>query len=101
MQWIEISSEYSGLFFRVLGENSAPFGETQNDSSPRLIEVRSYGVYPPNYNHIVDIVADGNWSENLFSGSFTGGYSYANNFKVSSGEVRPRNKAVRVWKRSS
>jgi len=46
--WTDISEEYSGLFFRVLGNNSSSFNLIQEENSPRLIKVRtrqSSGTY--------------------------------------------------------
>ncbi len=98
VQWADVSSGCAGLFFRVLGGGSTPFGETQNENALRLTEVDGLGYYPYNYTHHTIIAANDNWSVQVFSGSFTEGYSYAHRFKVSSGEVRPHNKAIRIWK---
>jgi hypothetical protein len=54
--------------------------------------------YTSNYTNEEAIIANGDWSKNVYSGSGSGTH-YAMSFKVSSGEVRPRNQAIRIWKR--
>ncbi len=73
----------------------------QEENSPRLIQV---GVNRTNLRNPLSVTANGKWSSSIFtsSGSDTDWVSlnlYALRFKVSSGEVRPRNQAIRIWKR--
>ncbi len=89
------SSKYSGLFFRVLGGNSSSFTAVQEENSPRLVGVK---YTRSNQYDSVDISANDDWSEAVRSGIFEGWRSGIS-FKVSSGEVRPRNQAIRIWKR--
>lgn len=40
VEWEDVSSEYEILFFRTEGGNAAPFGEMQEEDSPRSIPIR-------------------------------------------------------------
>ncbi len=37
--WVDVCSNYAGLFFRIIGEGSALFGKTQQENFPRLVQV--------------------------------------------------------------
>ncbi len=103
--WTDISSNFAGLFFRALGGGAASFGDTQGENNPRVSQVSS------NFPWKVDAKCDKNVNLNpgssqcLRVGYFKGGdttYQTAVselNLYSSSGEVRPRNTAVRIWKR--
>ncbi len=45
-----------------------------------------------------NVNANGGWSKNIWLGGIDG-KPKSMNFMVSSGEVRPRNQAIRIWKR--
>lgn len=101
MEWKDVSSEYAGLFFRVLGGASAAFGTTQNGDSPRLTNVRSS---KSSANHEVTITP-GNWTDPALISAGTsytsgGGDWESLQFYVTSVETRPKNTAVRIWKRT-
>ncbi len=89
---------HSSSFFRILGSDSAPFGQTQDKISHRLTHAQYDN---PRYNFE-------SWGINIASGSWSswlrvGGHVNNTNsiqFYVSGGEVRPRNYAVRIWKRT-
>ncbi len=91
------------MFFRVVGGNSSSFTDVQEENSPHLIEVE-YGGWM-NYIDKVDI-AEANRFEQYQHQHVTSGCGGGEScswmgmaFKVSSGEVRPRNQAMRIWKR--
>jgi len=101
VDWIEITSEYAGLFFRVLGGGSEHFGVMQEENSPKLVEVNSQKIRGASRYHI-SINTNNYWSNPIESGASVGkdnDWTHLS-FKVSSGEVRPRNKAMRIWKRT-
>lgn len=102
IQWDNISSTYAGLFFRVIGGGSDTFGATQNENAPRISEIKNvHGMG----NHNITVTANGDWSSPLWTGSDLGCVRpiypcyWSTHFKQSAGEVRPRNQAVRIWKR--
>lgn len=96
--WTEITSEYAGLFFRALGSGSASFGYIQAENSPRLTEV-SNTLVGSVFNDL-QIPVNGGWSSWISTGSTSAVSHWALQFLVSTGEVRPRNSAIRIWKRS-
>ncbi|CAK9254333.1 unnamed protein product [Sphagnum jensenii] len=108
MTWNDVSSTYAGVFFRVTGEEAAPFGQVQEDNAPRLGEVNTVWTYEAAWNKVSKHRAklDSNTtipkiglSEWIRSGDSTGISRYMS-FKLSDGEVRPRNMAIRIWKRT-
>lgn len=96
--WIDITSEYAGLFFRVLGGTSEPFGVTQAENSPRITNVQTTWLIQTTYSATVS--PNGVWSTAVSSGVSQEGNIWGLRFIQSSGEIRPRNTAVRIWKRS-
>jgi hypothetical protein len=101
VEWTDVTSDYAGLFFRAEGGWSAAFGVTQNENSPRLTDVQQS---PSNsWQDHVQISPNNEWSSWVYSGDTVEKriYATAQRFKVSSGEVRPRNKAIRIWKRTN
>lgn len=98
VEWSEVTAEYAGLFFRAEGGNSSTFGSTQQDNSPRLTNVQTSILNTANWSG--NIVANGVVSPAISSGASGGWTHWGVSFAVSSGEVRPRNTAVRMWKRT-
>jgi len=110
MIWKDITESYAGLFFRAEGAGSASFGIVQQENSPRLVAITSdsynkektWTKYRSDYTS-VEVNSNGDWSRYLLTGgeaNFNGkSPTIYTSVKVSSGEVRPRNMAIRVWKR--
>jgi len=102
MTWKDITSAYAGLFFRAEGGKSEAFGTIQSENSPRLIGAR-YGHHDTCKKdlHNVNTYPNGLWSDWVSSSTESIGWSVITcmSLRVSSGEVRPRNMAIRVWKR--
>ncbi|KAJ6220211.1 hypothetical protein RDWZM_006023 [Blomia tropicalis] len=97
VEWKDVTSEYSGLFFRAEGNNSAAFGVMQEENAPRL---KNVDWWIPGYqyrNHIIPLQKN-SWSQPLWVGG-RGSSEIVIDFYVSGGEVRPRNMAIRIWKR--
>jgi uncharacterized protein involved in tolerance to divalent cations len=101
VEWKDVTSDYAGLFFRAEGGGSEAFGHVQVENSPRLVAVDT-----ENANEVVtacrtncSVLANGLFSQYIWTGKEGTGNHLAMKLKVSSGEVRPRNQAVRVWKR--
>jgi hypothetical protein len=99
MKWNEVSSAYAGVFFRVTGGGAATFGQVQEENSPQLTNVES----PVRCNGAGEStkVASNSWSDYVITGNTEGpcGKDRGMRFHISGGEVRPRNMAIRVWKR--
>jgi hypothetical protein len=99
-KWEDVSSEYEGLFFRVKGAEAAPFGVTQNATSPRLTGVQ-YVSASHECSSDCPILPNNKWSQRMEITPYNGLSSYRSlQFKVSDEEIRPRNEAIRVWKRT-
>jgi hypothetical protein len=99
MTWNDMSSAYAGVFFRVTGGEAASFGQVQEDNESRLEEVDSaYFTMGMKLGSPIK-TRIGEWSDWIYSGSQDGSGRHLR-FKMSGGEVRPRNMAIRVWKRT-
>ena len=104
--WTEISEQHAGVFFRVAGGKAAPFGQTQPADMPYIYNVThcnacDFDELKPaismNFNEPGETAkvrsaakfAQGvdNWSDGL-------------NFTWTAAEVRPTNRAIRLWKRT-
>ena len=97
--WTDITSNYAGLFFRAEGGNSSDFGTLQGEQSPRLIQVHKYPNQSDLWGDVIVNLEPGVESKKVYTGGNTGN-DVSMSFFVSAGEVRPVNKAVRIWKRS-
>lgn len=102
--WEDVTAEYAGVFFRAEGGNSSSFGEIQEENSPRLVHA-AYNHHNDDegtYSWNVDIKADNKPTDVVLTGVYVAGRYDSEtglSFRVSSGEVRPRNMAIRIWKR--
>ena len=105
LKWQEVTSQYANMFFRVNGNMTEAFGQNQEESAPRLskVNITSAASYLGTYNK-QDIIASGKWSQLLYTGLY--GVTGANQFHfqhinsyVSNDEVRPKNTAIKIWKR--
>jgi hypothetical protein len=104
MIWSDVSSVYAGVFFRVTGGEAASFGKVQEEFLPHISSFNRKGYNgDTTFNLSID-VPDSGWSDeiNLGAVKLGGGALFTNTlrFNVSGGEVRPRNMAIRVWKRT-
>lgn len=104
VEWKDVTSEYAGLFFRAEGGNSEAFGKLQSDNTPRITDVETK-MNSSMLHRFENKYLDYGWSTYFYTGDNTKiAQSEINGeigvrFYVSLGEVRPINKAVRIWKR--
>lgn len=106
--WTQITSNYSGLFFRAEGGKSLPFGNTQNEDSPRFTSASFVDdtVDPPISNASLLV---GTASSYLWAGAHMNtahDHNEGMRFLVTytdtqNPEVRPKNSAVRIWIRTA
>lgn len=101
--WTEVTSNYSGLFFRAEGGGSAAFGTTQEENSPRFTKIEhadanETAVGAPKFENPLSLAYNGNLTGYIRTGHHTTmtGDSEALRFLTVGGEVRPRNTAVRT-----
>lgn len=95
-QWTDIGSSYAGLFFRVEGGLAAPFGQEQADNTRSLLEI--YNAFITVSGNPIQVPSDGSLSNFIWTGG-DNGKAVGVSFSSSTGEVRPRNKAVKLWQR--
>ncbi len=100
VKWQDVTSAYAGLFFRAEGGEAASFGQVQKDNAPRVTEIRykwwnSWSNPLPGWNSSISQMNIG--EENAVKKGYGIFEMY---LTMSSGEVRPRNMAIRIWKRS-
>lgn len=104
LSWKDVTSEYDGLFFRAEGTNSSSFGAIQEENAPRLVNLQYefVNVESPSFALNLDLHANNLQTETMLTGVYIMGNHNSQGglkLKVSSGEVRPRNTAIRIWKR--
>ncbi len=107
MSWTDVSSTYDSVFFRVAGsKGAAAFGNVQEEFSPYIDEIKFFQNSPESSSHIEDakISRNGGWTGDVLTSGYYNGnglfhYNYLN-FHTAGGEVRPRNMAIKVWKRT-
>ena len=96
-KWTEITSNYSGLFFRAEGNESEPFGKIQQANQSWIQSTNAFGYLPerpnPRYSDGVREVNIGEWH---WRGDGYGLDDIA--FYTTRGEVRPKNTAIKIWK---
>lgn len=95
---MEITHEYAGLFFRALGEGSEEYLVTQKENSPKLEQVNAIQMPPNKY---ATVSTNGAWSAAVSTGAAANGSTdvWGLRFALTPGEVRPRNTAVKIYKR--
>jgi hypothetical protein len=103
VEWKDVTSEYAGVFFRAEGGRSAAFGTIQEEGCPQLTSVKTnWGEYKDendNWKKIPEInIIPNQWSKFITTGSDKS--TYLISFRSNSSEVRPRNMAIRIWKRT-
>ena len=128
LKWTDISSTFDSTFFRVAGSKAAAFGAVQEDFSPFIDEVtyenceltKFFGEkqcddsFPYARSSKLDRRSPSSWSgrvvtANRYYSSLNGWlpkdtsiseWTGTVKFHSVGGEVRPRNMAVKVWKRT-
>lgn len=105
MTWTDISYIFDGVFFRVASGKAASFGTVQEEFSPYIDEIKYEYIWDSvDAPHYVKIPRTGGWSgkiENALINSGNGReYRGYHNFHFAAGEVRPKNMAVKIWKRT-
>lgn len=105
-RWTDVSSQFAGVFFRVDGGEAKGFGngvqEANSGSGIAAISVENY-TFDVHANATVQLKA-GQWSERIFTGTANPNeppiYQYSWKVQSIGGENRPKNVAVKVWKKT-
>lgn len=104
LSWLDITSSYAGLFFRVLGSGSDNWGVTQSPCAPRMTQMAYTYEYPSWGDNPLTIPSSG-WSKWGEAGLHTNNANDRDTevlkFYTEGCEVRPKNQAIRIWKRQS
>ena len=103
-KWTEVTHQYAGQLFRAEGGGSAPFGKTQDQSYNRITAFRGDVLLNPSYKSFVRKtfnLEEGAWSgvknkEDVTSPNVIDWLQFYST-KV---ENRPRNTAIKIWKRT-
>ncbi len=113
LKWTDISSTYDSAFFRVLGSKTAPFRKVQEEFAPYIDEIKfdeCKGAHCFNANTDLNLwsvktLHTGGWSPHVMSASLERGtgewYKGLMQFHTAGGEIRPKNTAIKVWRRSA
>ena len=109
VKWEEVTSQYSNLFFRAQGDKTEEFGKVQLEAAPRLDKVNITIINWENdskwlqyHSNLQDVISPGKWSKLLYTGlhSWKESLHQYINFLVSDEEIRPKNMAIKIWKRT-
>lgn len=105
VKWTDVSKDFAGVFFRVEGGGATVFeaGVQRENAAGGIssISVENYS-YDVHANATVELKA-GQWSSRIFTGTANPNeppvFQYSWKVLPTGGEVRPRNVAIKVWKR--
>jgi hypothetical protein len=99
MKWNDVSSTYAGVFFRVTGGLAASFGQVQEYDAPQVTNFSAV-LYGRGNSVLVANRTLYQLRKGMVS-TTSGGCIHGDiQFTTSNAEVRPRNMAIRVWKRT-
>ena len=108
LQWTEVTYQYAGLFFRAVGRGSLPFGQTQqaDQSSITYIETDD-GITTERKSFFGCEIWKGNSRKNVPLDDWAAYKCEGNkitkfniqDFYTTRAEVRPKNTAIKIWKR--
>ena len=108
MTWTVVTSTYAGLFFRAEVGGSDKFGQIQQENIPQITKLfHGYiaGSYmDPNIMEKHEITLDQEQTKLMYIGWAMYGSKDIMGFegfgvKKTFGEVRPKNSAIKIWKR--
>ncbi|CAG2167411.1 unnamed protein product [Oppiella nova] len=101
VKWTDITSEYAGLFFRVIGGDSGAFNVIQQANYSRIEWIKTKTMVGLVHNRTHEakdhVLNEESWGA---SNQWVQG-AYLANFYHSHSENVPQNTAIKVWKRSA
>ncbi|XP_054154766.1 uncharacterized protein LOC128953304 [Oppia nitens] len=102
VNWQDVTRDYSGLFFRAEGSGSLPFGQIQAANWSRLSTVytyrRSISITTIDQSHRLTELPVTGWSNDTIDDNL-GYYPDHLNLYFTESDNRPRNQAIRIFKR--
>lgn len=115
MIWTDVSSEYDSTFFRVAGTKAASFGAVQEEFSPYIDDVAYSDCVVVPGDECARVFPGNPWETKVPRSGWSQRVVTVNTnheapapsrvlkgmmkFHTAAGEVRPKNMAVKVWKR--
>ena len=98
-EWIDVSEQYSGLFFRVMGGQSCDFNQTEEQLYPSTEIESTVNEWTKVYNkNNITIIPD-QWSDYVKTGgSHPNKKRVGLSFHVTNDKMRTTNTAIRIWK---
>ena len=102
MKWTEVTQSYAGLFFRAEGGNSSSYGQLQLASAPHLTQIKLHdGGFDLGDGSIINL-EQGIETKTFYTGTWVDDHVHCGlSVKLSNEEVRPINKAIKIWKRTN
>ena len=100
LSWTDVTKEYSGLFFRAEGSGSNKFEVVQNADSPRISNIQSGSFKADKLDKVVVDPVIYPLTPGKKIDVHPGGMLYQFIFNVTDAEVRPKNTAVKIWRRT-
>ena len=100
-KWSEITSNYSGLFFRAEGGESGPFGQIQQANQSWISDIHLLGCWYKSWSNGTCYDNHNHFEKNKWTRTNqTQIESVAKlEYFTTGGEVRPKNTAIKIWKR--
>ena len=97
MGWTDVTQQYSGLFFRAEGDGSGSFGSVQEANQKWISKFELIGLDGPAGNTGPTISGDMN--KNSWTTLHAKGVLDYIRLFTTGGDVRPRNTAIKIWKK--
>jgi len=104
LTWQDISTSYAGLFFRITGEEAEEWGTTQSACAPRIREMGVGSKEAPPYFPNTVTVPESGYSPFVMTADRLAGSPFVQfglRVHTNGCEVRPKNQAIRIWKRTA
>ena len=102
MSWLEVTNKFANLFFRAEGPETEPFGTMQLANQSWISNIITGGYKPTSFdNYRVEVenypLNDrlGHWTKLFKNQAFFDRIE----FFTTDSEVRPKNTAIKIWKR--
>ena len=99
--WTEVTKEYAGLFFRAEGATSEAFGKIQPANQSSIVGIKSSSIFWPESYYKLNAVEvkmeDGAWTSISDEKEVAINHLWLYKTKA---ENRPRNTAIKFWKRT-
>ena len=105
VKWINITPQYAGVFFRAEGAGSNAFGQVQDQQARTYqflaVHPQREGIDQPRFSISQNIIKVKEVPNNdQIRDPIGNNGPYVQNDKHKNEEIRPRNQAIRIWRRN-